>query len=142
MVILNLAEQAHFATLKCLVTDGGGVMTVECDVQQQTLIVHVDRSKIISHGKPALGRMLLRLQIYRCTADVQSCRAYYDELSKVDAEHLKWRKVVLAKKQPKWVFVQANTFLEGDDVTLKEYEPSKEGVIQSWYERWYENRWV
>lgn len=110
-------------------------MTVECDSRQEKLIVRVDRSKMVSHGKPALGRMLLRLHMYRCIADVKSCRAYYEELSRVDGGYLEWRKVVLAKKQPKWVFVQANTFLEGDDVILKEYEPSKEGVIRSWYER-------
>jgi dipeptidyl-peptidase III len=107
-------------------------MTVECNPQQQQLIVRVDRSKMISHGKPALGRMLLRLHMYRCTADVQSCRTYYEDLSKVDGEYLEWRKVVLATKIPRWVFVQANTFLDNGDIILKEYEASKEGVIQSW----------
>ena len=110
-------------------------MTVECNPQQQRLTVRVDRLKMISHGKPALGRMLLKLHMYRCTADVQSCRAYYEDLSKVDGEYLEWRKVVLANKMPRSAFVQANTFLDNGDVVLKEYEPSTEGVIQSWYER-------
>lgn len=73
--------------------------------------------------------------MYRCTADVTECRKYYEELSRVDGEYLEWRKIVLAKNQPKWVFVQANTFLNGDEVTLKEYEPTIEGVVQSWAER-------
>ncbi|KAI9771636.1 MAG: hypothetical protein M1840_001851 [Geoglossum simile] len=128
-------SRAHFAMLKCLLTDGGGFMTIECDPQQENLIVRVDRSKIVSHGKPALGRMLLRLHMYRCTADVKSCRTYYEELSRVDGNYLEWRRIVLAKKQPKWVFVQANTFLRSDEVTLKEYAPTEEGVIQSWAER-------
>ncbi len=110
-------------------------MTVECDPQRQRLIVHVDRSRIISHGKPALGRMLLKLHMYRCTADVQSCREYYENLSKVDGEYLEWRDMVLANKKPMWIFVQANTFLKDGDVILKEYEATKEGVIQSWFER-------
>ena len=121
--------------LKCLLIDGGGCVTIECDPTKQKLIVHVDRSKLVTHGKPALRRMLLRLHMYRCTADVQACRSYYEELSRVDGEYLEWRKIVLAKNQPKWVFVQANTFLKGEEVNLKEYEPSKEGVIQSWVER-------
>jgi dipeptidyl-peptidase-3 len=121
--------------LKCLLTDGGGFMTVDCNPHEERLIVRVDRSKINSHGKPALGQMLLRLHMYRCTADVKSCRDYYEDLSKVDGNYLQWRKVVLASKLPKWVFVQANTFLENGNVFLKEYEPTKEGVIQSWYER-------
>jgi dipeptidyl-peptidase-3 len=90
----------------------------------------------VSHGKPALGRMLLRLHIYRCTADVQSCREYYEELSRVHDEYLVWRDIVVAKKEPKWVFVQANTFLDDDKkVILKEYEPTAKGVVQSWAER-------
>lgn len=110
-------------------------MNIKCDPSQQKLVVHVDRSKIVTHGKPALGKMLLRLHVYRCTADVQACRSYYEDLSRVDGEYLEWRKIVLAKSQPKWVFVQANTFLEEGEVRLKEYESSVEGVVQSWAER-------
>lgn len=110
-------------------------MTVDFDPALDKLIVHVDRFKIITHGKPALGEMLLRLHMYRCTADVNACRSYYEDLSRVDGEYLEWRNIVLAKKQPKWAFVHANTFLDGDEVTLKEYEPTPQGIFQSWAER-------
>ncbi|KAE8824347.1 hypothetical protein PTNB85_08904 [Pyrenophora teres f. teres] len=128
-------SRAHFAILKCLLTDSNGCVTVDYNPQSKSLIVRVDRSKIVSHGKPALGRMLLRLHLYRCTADVQSCREYYEELSWVHAEHLAWREIVLAKQEPRWVFVQANTFLRGEKVVLKEYAATAKGVIQSWAER-------
>ncbi|KAF2791047.1 peptidase M49, dipeptidyl-peptidase III [Melanomma pulvis-pyrius CBS 109.77] len=128
-------SRAHFAILKCLLADSNDCVTVDCDSQRGNLTVCVDRSKIVSHGKPALGRMLLRLHIYRCTADVQSCREYYEELSRVHDKYLVWREIVLAKKEPNWVFVQANTFLRGDEVVLKEYGATAEGVIQSWAER-------
>jgi dipeptidyl-peptidase III len=110
-------------------------MKVAFERSTNTLIVHVDRSKVVSDGKPALGQMLLRLHMYRCTANVADCRAYYEDLSKVDGEFLEWRDAVIAQQQPKWVFVQANTFLEAGKVTLKEYPPTKEGVVQSWTER-------
>lgn len=110
-------------------------MIVEYDPSKEKLIVRVDRSRIVSHGKPALGKMLLRLHMYRCTADVRGCRQYYEYLSRVDGEYLEWRKIVPVKMQPKWVFVQANTFVDGEEVMLKEYEPTREGVIQSWAER-------
>lgn len=128
-------SRAHFAMLKCLLVDGNSFMTVNCDSSKDQITIHVDRSRIISDGKPALGRMLLRLHMYRCTADVKSCRAYYEDLSKVEGEYLEWRRIVLAKQQPKLVFVQANTFLNDGVVTVKEYEPTPEGVIQSWAER-------
>lgn len=128
--------QAHFAILRCLLLDGNGVITVTHDRPSQSLTVHVDRSKILTHGKPALGNMLLHLHMYRCTADAAACRAYYEDLSRVEGEYLEWRETVLANKPPPLVFLHANTFLTDEgEVELKEYEPTVEGVIQSWAER-------
>lgn len=120
--------------LKCLLLDGNGVVAIIHDKPNKSLTVRVDKSKI-ADGKRALGGMLLRLHIYRCTADVDSCRAYYEGLSKVKDEHLEWRQVVLANKPPPSVFVHGNTFLDGETVTLKEYEPTVRGIIESWVER-------
>jgi dipeptidyl-peptidase-3 len=79
--------------------------------------------------------MLLHLHMYRCTADAQGCRTYYEKLSMVDSQYIEWREAVLTNKPPPLIFTQANTFLDGDTVTLKEYEPTVEGVIASWAER-------
>ena len=128
-------SRAHFAMLKCLLRDGKGFMQIDCNSSDDELQVRVDRSRIISDGKPALAGMLLKLHMYRCTADVQGCRSYYEEFSKVDGEYLEWRRIVLMKMPPKWVFVQPNTSLDGNEVVLKEYEPTPEGVIHSWTER-------
>lgn len=121
--------------LKCLLLNGGGFMAISHDKENQALIVRVDRSKIVTHLKPALGEMLLRLHVYRCTADANACRTYYEELSRVDAMHLEWRETVLANKPPPLLFVHANTYLDGGTVSLKEYDPTAEGIIQSWAER-------
>lgn len=110
-------------------------MRVTHDKAKQSLTVLVDRSKIAEHGKPALGRMLLRLHVYRCTADAKACREYYEDLSRVNGEYLEWWGTVRLHKPPPLVFVHANTFLDGESVTLKEYEPTVEGIIQSWAER-------
>jgi len=111
-------------------------MSVDCDNTLRKLTVRVDRGRITTCGKVALRDMLLRLHMYRCTADIQACRVYYEVLSKVDGEYVEWREIVLAQNEPKWVFVQANTRLdENNSVVLKEYEPTREGVIQSWVER-------
>ena len=110
-------------------------MTVTHDKSEQKLTVRVDNSKILTHGKPALGRMLLHLHMFRCTADSEGCREYYEDLSRVDGEYIDWRETVLANKPAPLVFVHANTFLNGDVVTLKEYEATVEGLIESWAER-------
>ncbi|KAI1295277.1 peptidase family M49-domain-containing protein [Xylaria venustula] len=128
-------SRAHFAMLKCLLTNGHGVITITHTKHPQKLTVQVDRSKIRTYGKSALGEMLLRLHMYRCTADVEGCRGYYEALSEVGSQHIEWRETVLANKPPPMVFVHANTFLDGDIVRLKEYSPTIEGLIESWAER-------
>ncbi|KAI1830109.1 hypothetical protein DTO013E5_7643 [Penicillium roqueforti] len=65
-------HQAHFSILKHLLQDGGGVIQISHNPNNSTLTVHIDRDKIISHGKPSLGRYLCRLHIWRCTADISS----------------------------------------------------------------------
>ncbi|KAI1754488.1 peptidase family M49-domain-containing protein [Xylaria castorea] len=128
-------SRAHFAMLTCLLRNSEGCVQIRHDQTNRKLAVFVDRSKIASHGKKALGEMLLRLHMYRCTADVQACRQYYEDLSHVDDERLRWRETVLANKPPPLLNVQANTFVEGSSIVLKEYEPTYVGIIESWYER-------
>ncbi|UNI18779.1 Dipeptidyl-peptidase III [Purpureocillium takamizusanense] len=128
-------SRAHFAILKWLLLHGDGVIVIIHDKPEQRLTVNVQHSKIRTHGKPALGRMLLQLHMFRCTADAEGCRMFYEDLSKVDTEYMEWRETVLANKPPPMIFVHANTFLDGEKVTLKEYEPTLEGILTSWAER-------
>lgn len=48
----------------------------------------------------------------------------------------------MAKKQPRKIFVQPNTVLDGSQVKLKEYDASVEGLIQSWVERFDNNDYL
>ncbi|KAF7167696.1 hypothetical protein CNMCM5623_000943 [Aspergillus felis] len=127
-------SRAHFGMLQHMRRDSNGLYKIIHDKESQTLTVQVDRSHL-QEGKASLGRMLLRLHIYRCTADIRSCREFYENLTTVNDEALGWREVVLMKKDPPLAFCHANTFLEGDSVILKEYEPTVRGLIQSWAER-------
>ena len=108
---------------------------MEFDSPRRKLTVRVDRTKILPHGKAALEKMLLRLHMYRSTADIASCRDYYEDLSSVEGEFLEWRDAVIAAQQPKLVFVQPNSFLEEGSVRLKEYDATPLGVIESWADR-------
>ncbi len=111
-------------------------LTILHDKTTQTLTVFVDREKIPTHGKPALAHLLLKLHIYRCTADVHGCRKFYEDLTKPDEIFLEWRRIMLAAKPAKELFVQANTFVTDDGaVVLKEYDPTVDGMIKSWAER-------
>ncbi|KAF9773459.1 hypothetical protein IL306_008715 [Fusarium sp. DS 682] len=128
--------QANFAILKHLLLDSDGAMTVDHDPTAKTVHIRVDRSKMSSHLKPSFGRMLCRIHVWRCIADVESCYKFYEPLSAVDGEYEAWRQIVVMKPEPGWKFVQANTILNSNGkVELKVYEESNEGIIQSFAER-------
>lgn len=87
----------------------------------------------------AVASFLQKIHIYKSTADVETGTKFFNDMSSVGLEYwgTKVRDVVLKNKQPRKVFVQANTYLDEatGQVTLKQYEPSLEGIIQSWAER-------
>jgi dipeptidyl-peptidase-3 len=120
---------------RCLLAAGGDFLTVTHDKSSDELTVSIDQTKISTHGKPAIARLMLKLHIWRCTADVKECREYYVQLTEPTGVYLEWRRIILAKQTARQVFVQPNTFISGGEVFLKEYEPTVEGMIQSWAER-------
>jgi dipeptidyl-peptidase-3 len=128
-------DRGHFAMLRILLAEADGFMTLDVNEEYNYLSIKIDRTRILSEGKKAIGNMLLRLHVYRCTADVDTGRLWYEELTAVDDYWLKIRSIVLANKTPKPLLLQGNTFLEGEVVTLREYELTVDGVIQSWAER-------
>ncbi|KAJ2971703.1 hypothetical protein NUW58_g9342 [Xylaria curta] len=129
-------SNADFAILRHLLSDANGLLSIQCDVDSATLQIQVDRPKIAKEGKASLGRMLHRIHVWRCTADVEACKQFYEPLSTVQGEHEAWRRIVASKPEPAWKFVQANTILTDDGkVQLKVYEESDAGIIQSFADR-------
>ncbi|XP_066279267.1 dipeptidyl peptidase 3-like isoform X1 [Branchiostoma lanceolatum] len=103
------------------------------------IMITMDRSKILTVGKPAIGAFLRKLQVYKSTADYPSAKAMYDKYSLVSEEGShKWltlRDVVLARKQPRKMFVQVNTTVKDNKVDMQEYEATTAGLIQSFADR-------
>lgn len=99
------------------------------------LVIHFDRSQIESVGRPALQELILKLHIYRCTADIGPGSTLFEELTSVGEEYQQWQEAVFAHREPRSLSIQANTFLEGENVLLKEYTLTKEGLIESWVDR-------
>ncbi|KAL4870643.1 hypothetical protein BDV12DRAFT_184274 [Aspergillus spectabilis] len=129
--------QARYSILRTFLDAGDDfVKLAYTKADLSDLEIQLDRSKILSHGRPAVERYLQKLHVYKSTADVEAGKGLYDDITSVD----EWwgtrvRDIVLKNKIPRKVFVQGNTILEGDEVVLKEYEPTLEGIIQSFVER-------
>ncbi|KAH0844607.1 hypothetical protein AYO21_02072 [Fonsecaea monophora] len=134
--------QARFSILRTFMDAGGNFCELKSgngDIKNpDDLEIHLDRSKILSHGRPAVEAYLQKLHIYKATADFEAGKKMYDDITNVDdwwAE--KARPIVLKKKTPRKVFVQVNTVLDEEtgDVKLVEYEPTIEGMVQSYVDR-------
>lgn len=130
--------QARYSILRTFLDAGDDFCVLKHQKDDLSdLEIYLDRSKILSHGRPAVEKYLQKLHVYKATADVAAGRKLYEDVTSVDEWWAKKvRPVVLSKKQPRKVFVQANTVLEdGGDVKLVEYEPTCEGMVRSYVER-------
>ena len=59
----------------------------------------------------------------------------YDKYSEVSEPWASRRDIVVSRKQPRMILVQANTNLVDEKLELVQYDPSPEGMVQSWAER-------
>lgn len=133
-------SQARFSILKCFLEAGDDFCKLDYTKDDLSdLTIHIDRSKILTTGRKAVGDYLQKLHVYKSTADVETGNKFYTEMTTVEPDFWgnKVRNVVLENKQPRKVFVQANTTLDEatGKVAIKHYEPTLVGIIQSWVDR-------
>jgi len=133
-------SQARFSILKCFLEAGDDFCKLHYTKEDLSdLTIQLDRNKITTVGRAAVESYLQKLHIYKSTADYEAGAKLYNDMTWVDPDFwgTKIRNEVLRNKQPRKVFVQANTKLDEKTgkVELVEYEASLEGMIKSFAER-------
>lgn len=114
--------------------EAGDFLSIEFTEDDQFLI-HMDFSKIPSHGFPAISSFLQKLHCFKSTGDVKRGRELFSHYSKFDNEAKKIRDVIIANQKPRRLVVQSNLFMENGVPEVRNYEENFEGVIQSFIER-------
>eukprot|EP00118_Oscarella_pearsei_P006784 m.31377 g.31377 ORF g.31377 m.31377 type:complete len:715 (+) comp31491_c0_seq5:196-2340(+) len=131
--------QARYVILQVLLEAGEDLVTVKEVIGEDgkpDLVICLDRSKIATVGKQAIGAFLRKLQVYKTTADVDSGTSLYGRYSAVDEKWLGYREMVLARKQPRPMFVQCHTQLNASgDVELVGFPATVEGIVESFSRR-------
>lgn len=125
--------QARFGIFKAL--HAAGVVALQHGETFDDLKLVVDQSTLQGAAVEALGDFLLKLHVYKATANVKEGVAYYTDMTRVTPDYAKFRDVVMEKKLPRKQLIQANTLITGPEIEVREYEESEIGMIQSFYER-------
>lgn len=151
-------SQARFSILKSFLEAGDDFCKLDYTKDDLSdLTIKLDRTKILTAGRDgksrdspanmivqlsillAVAKYLQKLHVYKSTADVETGTKFYTDMSTVGLDFwgTKVRQVVLDNKQPRKVFVQANTTLDEatDSVSIKHYDATLLGMIQSWADR-------
>lgn len=162
---LQAHTQARYALMQALLEAGQGLIDIKETENGENLLLSVDRTKIGTVGRDAIHNVLLKIQIYKSTGDFENAEKLYNHYSKVCNDSgsytwEKWRDIVLAHKKPRAILVQVNTDLQGnyrifsivfnmnsriilffsdDSVTLKSYESTLNGYIESCVDRFRSN---
>ncbi|OQV25422.1 Dipeptidyl peptidase 3 [Hypsibius exemplaris] len=150
-------DQGRFAMLRVMIESGvASVKSLTGADGKPDLLVSLDRKRIPTDGKKAMGEFLLGLNFYRSTGDVEGAKIFYDSYTSLkqpgNEEHIKWHKIVVERKKPRPLVVQPNTVIASDspsacqtikgaqqcffEVHLKNYDGTAEGMIQSYLDRY------
>lgn len=119
---LQAHSQARYVLLRTCIEAGEDFVKVIESEPGKSLELILDKSKIHTVGKKAIGELLKKLQIYRSTGDIEAAKEMFEKYSEVPESGpypwVKWREIVLAHKRPRRIFVQANTSVEGSIICV------------------------
>ena len=132
--------RARFVILGVFLEAGSGLVQLAEKLGtdgKPDLEVHLDRSKILSVGRPAIGKFLLALQTYKSLGDLAGGLALFDKYSAVSDKMLEIRAIVMARKEPRKLLVQPllRQDAASSTVELVEFEASTVGMIESFVAR-------
>jgi len=131
-------SQARFVIMQVMLEAGEDFLTVKEVVGEDgkpDLLITMDREKVLTVGKPAIAAFLLKLQVYKSTGDICNAKKMYDRFSEVSEPWASRRQIVVDRKQPRVILVQGNTILSDEKLSLVQYDPTTEGMVKSWAER-------
>lgn len=94
--------------------------------------IKLDRGRIDDLGRNAIQNFILKLHVYKHTADTENGKPFFMKYSEVDAYWSKVREIVIKNDKPRRFNVQSVLKMDSAcQFSLKEYDESFEGIIRS-----------
>ncbi|CBZ23453.1 metallo-peptidase, Clan M-, Family M49 [Leishmania mexicana MHOM/GT/2001/U1103] len=126
--------RARFCILQALVRAPNPIVQITENAEEGVLIT-LDRERIATDGRQAIGDLLVNLNVNKATADAKRGGAYFENMTVVSDQYVHYRDIIMARRKPRKQYVQPHTFISGDTVEVREFAGSVEGVVESFVTR-------
>ncbi|KAG5487101.1 hypothetical protein LSCM1_07773 [Leishmania martiniquensis] len=126
--------RARFCILEALARAPNPIVHITEDAEEGILIT-LDRERIATEGRQAVGELLVNLNVNKATANAKRGTAYYENLTAVSDQYVRYRDILMARRKPRKQYVQPHTFISGETVEVQEFAGSVEGVVESFVTR-------
>jgi len=131
--------QARYVIMRVLLEAGGGLLRLDKITGADgapDIEISMERSLIRTVGRQAIGKFLLRLQVYKSLGDFSAGSTMYDGYSQVPEDMREFRTIVMARKEPRKLMVQPHMCPTDDGkLQLRAFEASPVGMIESFVAR-------
>lgn len=113
------------------------ILKVDLDKEKNTFNIVVNKEMIVCYGQFIVAELLKNIQIWKCTGDSESARAFYDKYSDVNEFYLKVKKIASENEIPRRLELYHNLVMKEDKtIELVEYPETYEGIIESFVDRY------
>ena len=126
-------SQARFVIMQVMLEAGEEFLSIKevtSEDGKPDLLICMNREMVNTIGQQAIAKFLQKLQVYKSTGNLAAAKEMYDRYSEVSEPWASRRQIVVDRKQPRTILVQANTKLVEEKLELVQYEPSTEGLVQ------------
>ncbi|KAG5486361.1 hypothetical protein CUR178_07673 [Leishmania enriettii] len=122
--------RARFCILEALARAPNPIVHIAENAEEGILIT-LDRERIATDGRQAIGDLLVNLNVNKATANAKRGSAYYENLTAVSDQYVRYRDILMARRKPRKQYVQPHTFMSDETVEVREFAGSVEGVVES-----------
>ena len=102
------------------------------DLEKDLFKIQLNKEMILCSTNEILSKLMLKMNIWKCTGDVESANECINHYSEMDENFLKIKKIIEKKPEHNILYLYHNLVLDEDGtVTYKDYQESFEGIIES-----------
>lgn len=111
------------------------ILKIEFNNDETNFVIIVNKNELVENGHKLVSDMLIKLNVWKASGNINAAKDFYNEHSYVDETMLKIRKIVIEKMPERALTINHNLIYENGDVHVREYEESCKGLIQSYLDR-------